>query len=109
MPNAKGTGSAILNIGVTNIVAARRVLEGRGLLFRGETPIVTGKVSLAMFADPDGNALPTGRSCAATLSADAAATAPVSQSEARPPLGDTCQTFVTPALSLPRIIPPPPD
>jgi hypothetical protein len=33
------------------------VLEGRGVLFRGETQIIPGKVSLAMFADPDGNAL----------------------------------------------------
>ena len=57
VPDAKGTGSAILNIGVTDIVAARRVLEGRGVVFRGETQIVPGKVSLAMFADPDGNAL----------------------------------------------------
>ena len=57
VPDAKGTGSAILNIGVTDIVAARRVLEGRGVVFRGETQIIPGKVSLAMFADPNGNAL----------------------------------------------------
>ena len=57
MPYGKFTGSAILNIGVTDIVAAHRVLQGRGVVFRGETQIIPGRVSLAMFADPDGNAL----------------------------------------------------
>jgi hypothetical protein len=32
--------TAILNIGVTDIVAARRVLEGRGVVFRGDTQII---------------------------------------------------------------------
>jgi hypothetical protein len=37
VPYGKFTGSAILNIGVTDIVAAHRVLQGRGVVFRGET------------------------------------------------------------------------
>lgn len=53
----KGTGSAVLNISVTDVVAARRALEQKGVTFRGETVIIPGKVALAPFADPDGNAL----------------------------------------------------
>jgi predicted enzyme related to lactoylglutathione lyase len=53
----KGTGSAVLNIGVADVVAARRALEQRGVVFRGETVIIPGKVALAQFADPDGNTL----------------------------------------------------
>jgi predicted enzyme related to lactoylglutathione lyase len=53
----KGTGSAVLNIGVADVVAGRRALEQRGVVFRGETVIIPGKVALAQFADPDGNTL----------------------------------------------------
>jgi catechol 2,3-dioxygenase-like lactoylglutathione lyase family enzyme len=53
----KGTGSAVLNIGVADVVAARRTLEARGVVFKGETVIIPGKVALVTFADPDGNTL----------------------------------------------------
>lgn len=53
----KGTGSAVLNISVTDVAAARKTLEARGILFRGETVVIPGKVALAQFADPDGNVL----------------------------------------------------
>jgi predicted enzyme related to lactoylglutathione lyase len=53
----KGTGSAVLNISVADVVAARKALEERGVRFRGETVIIPGKVALAPFSDPDGNAL----------------------------------------------------
>lgn len=53
----KGTGSAVLNIGVTDVAAARLTLEQRGVVFRGETVVIPGKVALAPFADPDGNVL----------------------------------------------------
>jgi catechol 2,3-dioxygenase-like lactoylglutathione lyase family enzyme len=53
----KGTGSVVLNIGVADIIAARKTLEARGVVFRGETAIIPGKVALAAFADPDGNTL----------------------------------------------------
>ena len=53
----KGTGSAVLNISVADVSAARRLLEGRGVVFRGETVVIPGKVALAPFTDPDGNAL----------------------------------------------------
>jgi catechol 2,3-dioxygenase-like lactoylglutathione lyase family enzyme len=55
--DAKGTGSAVLNIGVADVVAARKALEGKGVVFKGETVIIPGKVALAAFADPDGNTL----------------------------------------------------
>ena len=53
----KGSGSIVLNIGVKDVVATRKQLEGRGLKFNGETVIIPGKVALATFADPDGNVL----------------------------------------------------
>jgi predicted enzyme related to lactoylglutathione lyase len=53
----KATGSAILNIGVADVIAARKTLESRGVVFRGETSIIPRKVALARFNDPDGNAL----------------------------------------------------
>jgi predicted enzyme related to lactoylglutathione lyase len=55
--NPKGTGGAVLNIGVADVVAARRALEAQGVRFSGETVIIPGKVALAGFADPDGNVL----------------------------------------------------
>jgi catechol 2,3-dioxygenase-like lactoylglutathione lyase family enzyme len=53
----KGTGSAVLNISVVDVEAARRLLESRGVTFRGPTVVIPGKVALAPFADPDGNLL----------------------------------------------------
>jgi catechol 2,3-dioxygenase-like lactoylglutathione lyase family enzyme len=52
-----GTGSAVLNISVKDVSVARKTLEARGIVFRGETVVIPGKVALAPFADPDGNAL----------------------------------------------------
>lgn len=56
-PAPKGSGSIVLNISVTDVVATRKLLTARGLKFRGETVIIPGKVALAEFADPDGNIL----------------------------------------------------
>jgi len=53
----RGTGGAMLNISVVDVAAARKVLEARGVPFRGTTVIIPGKVALAAFADPDGNLL----------------------------------------------------
>jgi catechol 2,3-dioxygenase-like lactoylglutathione lyase family enzyme len=53
----RGTGGAMLNISVVDVAAARKVLEARGVPFRGNTVIIPGKVALAAFADPDGNLL----------------------------------------------------
>ena len=53
----RGTGSAVLNVSVANVAAARALLEKRGVAFRGETVVIPGKVALAEFADPDGNVL----------------------------------------------------
>ncbi len=56
-PASKGSGSVVLNIGVEDVGAARRTLESRGVMFRGDTVVIPGKVALAAFVDPDGNAL----------------------------------------------------
>lgn len=53
----KGSGSAVLNISVKDVAVARQALEARGIVFRGETVVIPGKVALAPFADPDGNTL----------------------------------------------------
>jgi predicted enzyme related to lactoylglutathione lyase len=53
----KGTGSAVLNISVADVAAARALLESRGVVFQGETVVIPKKVALAQFADPDGNTL----------------------------------------------------
>jgi len=53
----KGSGSIVLNFGVRDVGAARRLLESRGVKFLGPTTVITGKVALAEFADPDGNRL----------------------------------------------------
>jgi len=50
-----GSGSVSLNIGVKDIDAARKVLEGRGVVFKGETMTIPDKVRLAELVDPDGN------------------------------------------------------
>jgi predicted enzyme related to lactoylglutathione lyase len=52
-----GTGAAIVNIGVADVEAARRLLESRGVAFTGPTQVIPGKVALAGFVDPDGNQL----------------------------------------------------
>lgn len=57
VPDPKGSGSVVLNIGVAHVGAARRTLEGRGVTFRGQTIVIPGKVALAAFTDPDGNVL----------------------------------------------------
>ncbi|HYB96317.1 MAG TPA: VOC family protein [Vicinamibacterales bacterium] len=54
---SKGTGAAIINISVVDIVAARKLLESRGVTFSGATQVIPGKVALAAFLDPDGNLL----------------------------------------------------
>ena len=53
----KGPTGVILNISVTDVAAARKLLESRGVKFKGETLVIPGKVALAGFADPDGNSL----------------------------------------------------
>ena len=53
----KGTGSVVLNVSVADVAAARKLLESRGVTFKGDTVVIPGKVALAGFADPDGNAL----------------------------------------------------
>lgn len=53
----KGTGAAIVNISVADVVGARALLESRGVVFKGATQIIPGKVALAAFSDPDGNSL----------------------------------------------------
>jgi predicted enzyme related to lactoylglutathione lyase len=55
--DAKGSGSTVLNISVVDVAASRKLLESRGVTFRGETVIIPKKVALAQFADPDGNTL----------------------------------------------------
>jgi predicted enzyme related to lactoylglutathione lyase len=57
VPVAKGSGSVVVNIGVEDVGAARRTLESRGVVFRGDTVVIPGKVALAAFTDPDGNSL----------------------------------------------------
>jgi catechol 2,3-dioxygenase-like lactoylglutathione lyase family enzyme len=53
----KGSGTSVLNIGVTDVRAARRALEARGVTFARPTVVIPGKVALAEFADRDGNLL----------------------------------------------------
>ncbi len=57
VPAPKGSGSTVINIGVTHVGRARAALEARGVIFRGATQVIPGKVALAAFADPDGNVL----------------------------------------------------
>lgn len=52
-----GMGAAILNISVTDVAAARQLLESKGVKFSGPTQVIPGKVALAGFTDPDGNQL----------------------------------------------------
>ncbi|HYE88089.1 MAG TPA: VOC family protein [Vicinamibacterales bacterium] len=53
----KGTGAAIVNFSVVDVASARKVLESRGVVFKGATQVIPGKVALASFSDPDGNLL----------------------------------------------------
>jgi len=53
----KGSGSTVINIGVQHVGRARATLEARGVVFRGATQVIPGKVALATFSDPDGNVL----------------------------------------------------
>jgi len=53
----KGTGAAIVNFSVVDVASARKALESRGVVFKGATQIIPGKVALAAFTDPDGNLL----------------------------------------------------
>lgn len=57
VPDPKGSGSVVLNIGVVHVASARRALEAKGVVFRGQTVVIPGKVALAAFADPDGHVL----------------------------------------------------
>lgn len=50
-------GGATLTFGVTDIEAARKLLEAKGVAFEGPTTVIEGMVKLATFRDPDGNTL----------------------------------------------------
>ena len=52
-----GSGSIVLNISVADAPAARAALEAKGVKFARPTVEIPGKVTLAEFADPDGNRL----------------------------------------------------
>jgi catechol 2,3-dioxygenase-like lactoylglutathione lyase family enzyme len=52
----QGPHTAALALRVPDVAAARAELEGRGVVFAGET-FDTGVCHMAPFADPDGNAL----------------------------------------------------
>jgi len=54
MPYAPNANPLALN--VDDVAQARAELEGRGVEFRGDT-LDTGVCHMALFADPDGNAL----------------------------------------------------
>jgi predicted enzyme related to lactoylglutathione lyase len=56
-PKPSGSGSVVVNISVADVADARRLLESRGVAFKGATQVIPGKVALAAFADPDGNTL----------------------------------------------------
>ncbi len=50
-------GGGALSLGVKDIESARAFIEARGVVFDGPTMDIEGMVKLAMFKDPDGNAL----------------------------------------------------
>jgi predicted enzyme related to lactoylglutathione lyase len=54
-PQPKGSASLSVNLGVSDIEAARAILEARGVRFSGPTLTVPNVVRLAEFNDPDGN------------------------------------------------------
>ncbi len=51
------SGGAVLNFGVTDLDATRRMLEARGVKFEGPTQAIPGMAKLATFFDPDQNRL----------------------------------------------------
>ena len=51
------TDAITLTIRVTDIAAARKTLESRGVVFEGDIDEVPEMVRLSFFADPDGNKL----------------------------------------------------
>jgi CreA protein len=51
------SGGVRVVVGVQDIAAARRTLEGRGVVFDGETVTIEGMVKLATFRDRDGHRL----------------------------------------------------
>lgn len=53
--DAKGSGTASINLGVADLDRARRLLETKGVNFTGETTTVPDVVKLADLTDPDGN------------------------------------------------------
>ena len=54
---AERSGASVINMSVTDVASSRALLESRGVVFSGPTQTIPGKVSLAGFADPDGNRL----------------------------------------------------
>lgn len=52
---SEGSGTLSLNFGVSDIEFTRRLLEDRGVKFKGDTITIPGVVKLADFTDPDGN------------------------------------------------------
>ena len=50
-------GGATLTFGVTDVDAARKLLESKDVRFDGATRVYDGMVKLATFYDPDGNTL----------------------------------------------------
>ncbi len=54
-PDAKGSGTTSINLGVGDLEGARALLESRGVKFLGPTIKIPGVVQLADFYDPDGN------------------------------------------------------
>jgi predicted enzyme related to lactoylglutathione lyase len=50
------TSQTVIALHVDDVAAARSVLAGRGVAFRGDT-FDTGVCHMAFFSDPDGNAL----------------------------------------------------
>lgn len=53
----EGSGTASINLGVTNLDKARARLEQKGVEFPKSSVNIPGVVKLADFADPDGNRL----------------------------------------------------
>jgi catechol 2,3-dioxygenase-like lactoylglutathione lyase family enzyme len=61
-----GRGGTTPVFGVTDIDAARVELEGKGVLFDGDTQVIPGMVKLATFFDLDGNSYMLSQSLAAS-------------------------------------------
>lgn len=56
-PDPRVGSGPVPTFGVKDIDTARKMLEGKGVRFDGETRTIPGMVKLATFFDPDGNAL----------------------------------------------------